>query len=572
MQKKLVFGSSKTKIFRKRVFNFMKPILYSRQQVENYLEMGYWSPAVLTDYWEKNAERHPDREALVDTLGNRLTFAQVTTQVDNLALQLIELGLERDDRVAIQLPNRVEGFLARLACEKAGLISIALMHTFRHAELLEILGHTETRAIVIPMEFRRFSYYEMVHQIATQLPHLKHIIVAGDKVPEKAIPLSRMLQSPPGKKDFSEVPPGRKISAFDVGFLSSTTGTTGPPKIVERTFAAYLCGSRAHLNNWKITAEDILCAVAPFPGAPGGTPTYFCAPMVGAKVVLLHEYNPIEALKTLEKEKATVPCLVPAQLAAIMQESVEGYDLRALRFIHCSGGYLPPSLAEEAERRMKCPILVAYGSQDTGMISGTSTEDLPVKRHTTVGRPLAGNEIKLLDDDGKEVPHGEVGQLYFRGPQNSSGYYRDPEKTFSEAVDSEGWATPGDLVRFDEDGYLVITGRKKDIIIRGGQNIYPGEVESLLIAHPKVSDAAIVAMPDPIMGEKACAFVILVSGNETFTFAEMTDYLESKRLARYKLPERLEILDFFPLAGDSKINKKKLREIIAEKLQKEVCL
>ncbi|NMB35769.1 MAG: cyclohexanecarboxylate-CoA ligase, partial [Firmicutes bacterium] len=149
------------------------------------------------------------------------------------------------------------------------------------------------------------------------------------------------------------------------------------------------------------------------------------------------------------------------------------------------------------------------------------------------------------------------------------GYYRDPEKTFSEAVDSEGWATPGDLVKFDEEGFLVITGRKKDIIIRGGQNIYPGEIENLLIAHPKVSDAAVVAMPDQIMGEKACAFVIPAAGSEALTFEEMVDYLKSKKLAMYKLPERLEVVDVFPMAGGSKINKVELRKIITDKLKDE---
>ena len=547
----------------------MKPILYDEKKVEEYTKKGYWTTKTLTDYWEEFAEKYPDREALVDTIGNRLTFAEVVQQVNRIALGFIELGLEKDDRVAIQLPNRVEGFLTRLACEKAGLISIALMQVFRHAELLEILGTIEAKAIIIPLVFRKFNYYEMVREIAAELPHLKHIIVAGDEVPEGAISLSGMIQNPLEEKYSPDVLAERKMNAFDVGFLTSTTGTTGLPKIVERMFAANLCSTATHVRNWQLTEDDILCAVAPFPGAPGGTPTYFCAPQVGAKVVLLHQYNPEAALKVIEEEKITVPCLVPAQLAAMMQFPVEDYDLSSLRFIRCSGGYLPPPLAEEVERRMKCPILITYGSQDTGSISGTSIEDPPEKKRTTVGKPLPGNEIKLVDDDGNEVPYGEVGQLYFRGPQGCGGYYRDPEKTFSEAVDSEGWATPGDLVKFDEEGFLVITGRKKDIIIRGGQNIYPGEIENLLIAHPKVSDAAVVAMPDQIMGEKACAFVIPAAGSEALTFEEMVDYLKSKKLAMYKLPERLEVVDVFPMAGGSKINKVELRKIITDKLKDE---
>jgi len=547
----------------------MKPIRYDEAEVKKYTEKGWWTEELLSDFWYRNAEKYPAREALVDTLGRRLTFAEVKEQIKRIALGLIDLGLNKDDRIGIQLPNCVEGFLTRLACERAGIISIALMQVYRHVELTEILGRIEAKAVVIPWKYRNFDYYEMIKEIAPQLPSLKHIIVVGDDVPEGAVSLSKIMQSSLEDKYPKDILEQRKMNAFDVCFLNSTTGTTGIPKIVEWTVAARLWSAKTHVRNWQLNIDDILCAIAPWPGAPGGTPTYFCAPQVGAKVVLLYEYTPKAALEIIQKEKVTVPCLVPAQLGAMMQEPVESYDLSSLRFIRCSGGYLSPPLAEEVTRRMKCPILITYGSQDTGSISGTAMDDPPEKKLYTVGKPLIGNEIKLVDDNGVEVPYGEIGQLYFRGPQSSGGYYRDPEKTFSEAVDSEGWATPGDLVKFDEDGYLVITGRKKDIIIRGGQNIYPGEIENFLIAHPKIADAAVVAMPDQIMGEKACAFVIPAAGSEPITFEEMVEYLKSKKLAMYKLPERLEIVDAFPLAGGSKINKVELRRIIAEKLKAE---
>ena len=547
----------------------MKPIRYDEAEVKKYTEKGWWTEELLSDFWYRNAEKYPDREALVDTLGRRLTFAEVKEQIKRIALGLIDLGLNKDDRIGIQLPNCVEGFLTRLACERAGIISIALMQVYRHVELTEILGRIEAKAVVIPWKYRNFDYYEMIKEIAPQLPSLKHIIVVGDDVPEGAVSLSKIMQSSLEDKYPKDILEQRKMNAFEVCFLNSTTGTTGIPKIVEWTVAARLWSAKTHVRNWQLNSDDILCAIAPWPGAPGGTPTYFCAPQVGAKVVLLYEYTPKAALEIIQKEKVTVPCLVPAQLGAMMQEPVESYDLSSLRFIRCSGGYLSPPLAEEVTRRMKCPILITYGSQDTGSISGTAMDDPPEKKLYTVGKPLIGNDIKLVDDNGVEVPYGEIGQLYFRGPQSSGGYYRDPEKTFTEAVDSEGWATPGDLVKFDEDGYLVITGRKKDIIIRGGQNIYPGEIENFLIAHPKIADAAVVAMPDQIMGEKACAFVIPAAGSEPITFEEMVEYLKSKKLAMYKLPERLEIVDAFPLAGGSKINKVELRRMITEKLKDE---
>lgn len=547
----------------------MKPIRHIEKEIEEFYSKGYWTDEVFTDYWEQNARKYPEKEALIDSIGNRLTWSQANLRIDRLALSLMELGLEKDDRIAIQLPNRVEGFLARAACEKAGIISIALMHVYRQSELTEIMGRIEASAVIIPWKYRNFDYFEMIKEIRPNLPRLKHIIVVGDEVPAGALSYSDLIRKPLEDKYSREYLNSRRLKATEVGFLTSTTGTTGLPKIVEWTIAARLWSSKTHAHNWRLTDQDVVCAVAPWPGSPGGTPTYFVAPLPGAKIALLHEYTPVVALEFFEKEKVTVPCVVPAQLAAMVQEPLEKYDLSSLRIIRCSGGYLSPTLAEEVERKMGCPILSTYGSQDTGSISGTSIEDLPEKRRTTVGRPLIGNQIKLVDDQDQEVSRGEVGQLYFRGPQSSSGYYRDPDKTFTEAVDPEGWATPGDLAKIDDEGYIVIAGRKKDIIIRGGQNIYPGEIESLLIGHPKVSDAAVVAMPDPVMGEKACAFIIPASPSDPITFEEMSGYLKTKKLAMYKLPERLEVVEGFPLAGDSKINKVALRQMVARKLEEE---
>lgn len=547
----------------------MKPVRYSEEQVEEYRAKGYWTDEVFADFWERNAREYPDKEALVDSKGSRLTWAQAKEQTDRVALKFIELGIPQDARVVIQLPNCVEGFVARVACEKAGVISMTLMHTLRHKELLEIIGLIEATTIIIPYIYKNFNFYEMMKEIQESLPLLKNIIVIGSDVPEGALPFENIVNEPLEEKYPLDLLVSRRLNPTHVGFLTTTTGTTGVPKVVEQTLAARLWSTKSHIKNWKLGPDDVVCAVAPAAGAAGGTPTYFCAPQVAAKIALLYEYTAQNALEFFEREKVTLPCVVPAQLAQMIQELSESHNLKSIRAVRCSGGYLSPTLAEEVEQLLAGPILSTYGSQDTGSISGISATDSAEKRRSTVGRPLPGNEIKLVDDDGNRVPQGEVGQLYFRGPQNSSGYYRDPEKTFSEAYDAEGWASPGDLAKIDDDGFIMIAGRKKDIIIRGGQNIYPGEIENALMSHPKVSNVAVVAMPDRIMGEKACAFVIPAERQDPLTFEEMLDYLRTKKLANYKLPERLEIVETFPLASESKINKKGLREIIAGKLKQE---
>jgi non-ribosomal peptide synthetase component E (peptide arylation enzyme) len=247
---------------------------------------------------------------------------------------------------------------------------------------------------------------------------------------------------------------------------------------------------------------------------------------------------------------------------------VETYNLSSLRFLKTAGGYLPPSLAQEAEERFGCPILGTFGSQDTGSVSGVPLSASMEVRYSTVGRVHPGVEIRVLDEKGKEVQAGDVGTLYFRGPGNSIGYYRDMEMTLAEAFDKDGWATTGDLVMCTDDGWLKIMGRKKDIINRGGQNIYPQEIEDYLTIYPKVVEAVVVAMPDPVMVERACAFVTLRKG-ETFTFKEMVDYLKDMKIAMFKVPERLEIIESMPLVSSSKVDKKELTRLVTEKLKDE---
>ncbi|SHI17659.1 AMP-binding protein [Desulfosporosinus lacus] len=547
----------------------MIPVRYSKAEVEEFTAKGYWTNEVFSDFWDRNAKEFPNKEALVDSKGTRLTWLQAKKQSDRLALAFIELGIPQDARVVVHLPNCVEGFIARVACEKAGIVSMTLMHTLRHKECQEIISLIEATTVIISRSYRNFDYYEMYQELKEQLPLLKNIIVIGEDVPKGVISFEDIVNDPLEEKYPVDYLTKRRFDPTHVGFLSTTTGTTGVPKVVEYSIAARLWSSKTHVRNWKLSPKDVLCAVAPAAGAAGGTPTYFCAPQAAAKIVLLYDYSAQNALEFFEKEKVTIPCVVPAQLAMIMQESLEKYDLSSIRAIRSAGGYLSPTLAEEVEQRFNGPIISTYGSQDTGSVTGININDSAEKRRTTVGKPLPGNQIRIVDDDGNVLPQGEVGQLYFRGAQNSGGYYRDPVKTFAEAYDSEGWASPGDLAKIDDDGFIMIVGRKKDIIIRGGQNIYPGEIENILMAHSKVSNVAIVAMPDKIMGEKACAFVIPNNKEGVLTFEEMVNFLNEKKLAKYKLPEHLEIVDTFPLASDSKVNKSRLREIITAKMEEE---
>jgi non-ribosomal peptide synthetase component E (peptide arylation enzyme) len=407
----------------------------------------------------------------------------------------------------------------------------------------------------------------MAKEIGSELPALKYILIVGGDVPHDCISVRKILGEPYEKRYTIDKLLKRKMDALNVGYLVTSTGTTGDPKIAERNIARDVWAAKQHINNWQVTSDDIIFALAPVSGAPGGTPTYEVAPIAGAKIALEYSYGGEKTLAFMEKEKVTVIAVVPTQLARLLELSVEKYDVSSLRFIRTSGGILSPALAQEAEERFKCPILGTYGSRDAGSISGVPIWATNEQRYTTVGKPYSGMEIRVVDEHGKPATSGEAGLLSFKGPGCTIGYYKDAEKT-KEVFDEEGWATPGDLVIVTEDGFLKIVGRKKDIIIRGGQNIYPKEIEDLLIAHPKVVEAAVVGMPDPAMGERACAFVVQKK-DQKLGFDEMVSYLKGKKIANFKIPERLEAIDALPLAGGSKIDKKELKRIVVEKLKSE---
>ncbi len=548
----------------------MRVIRYTDEMIQEFKSEGYWTEETFFDFWKKNAEKYPDKEALVDSK-YRLTWSEVVDLVETIAYTWADMGLEKDSRIIIQAPNEVYAFLARIAAERAGLISLTVYAYMRHKELSYMIERTEASAVVCPYIYRKFNYLDMFNELRDLSPNLKYIFLLSDTVPSGApqgtyslIEISkRSLPSGAG----AELDKRRFNPFSDVAMLTSTTGTTGLPKLVEWNIAPRMCTSKARVDLWKLNPDDVVVAIAPFAGGAGGTLAYFAAPLVGCKIVLLEEFTPEGALSLIEKEKGTCIGVVPTHLVRMLEKPVENYDLKSLRFIRSAGGYLAPDVAEEAERRLGGVITSDLGTQDVGSISGCSVDDPPDVRRRTVGKPLPGNKIRLLDDKGNEVPEGEPGQLWFRGPHSPAGYYRDPEKT-AEVFDKDGWATTGDIVKLDR-GYLWIMGRAKDMIIRGGQNIYPAEIEGLLQEHPKIKNVAIVGYPDKEMGERACAFVVLKEG-ETIDLEEIKEFLLSKKLAKFKLPERLEVVNELPTVGDSgKVDKKVLRKMLEEKIAKE---
>jgi len=544
----------------------VKPIRYTPEMVDEYTRDGYWTDETFYDFYDRNVREFGNREALVDSK-YRLTWAQAKRLIDGIAQTFVQMGIPKDARIIIQSPNSVYGFLARVASERAGLISLTVYPYLRERELEHFVEKTQAEAVIICYIYRNFNYLEMYKGLQVRFPFLKHIFLFEETVPPEApkntYSLIKLAEESLAKPIDEALLNSRRFNPkWDIGLLTSTTGTTGLPKLVEWPIAPRVCTSKGRVAIWKLTKDDITMAIAPHAGGAAGTLTYFAAPLAGAKTVMLEEFNPEAALALIEKEKATAIGVVPTHLVRMLEVDTTKYDLSSLRFIRSAGGYLSPQVAEEAEKAFGAAITSDLGTQDVGSVSGCSIDDSKDLRRRTVGRMLPGNKVILKDEQGNPVPDGEPGILWFRGPHAPAGYFRDPELT-ATVFDQDGWTTTGDIVKFDQN-CLWILGRAKDMIIRGGQNIYPAEIEGLLNGHPAVASVAIIGYPDREMGERACAYVVPKAG-QTLTFEEMKAFLKEKKISAYKLPERLELVPALPTVGDSgKVDKKVLKTQLEE--------
>ena len=547
----------------------MRGIRCSQELIDEYVSKGYWSSITFVDIFERNAGEYPDREAVVDPK-TRLTWSQVKQFSDRLALNFLDLGIKRDQIIVVQLPNVVEAFVLYLACRKAGIISGLPPMVFRQTEMEYALKQLEAVGVVIPWRYRDFDYFQMIQDIRPSLPNLKYIFVTGDDVPSGAISVSEICQQPLEKKYPADYLEKHKLGAFDISTILVTSGTTGPPKLVECPEAACVAGGKGIIEKMLATGDDIFGGIMPMAQASGFLSLWLAPPQVVAKTVLLDRWDVEEALKLIEKEKITTLCCVPPQIEKILHHpNFDKTVLSSLRAVRSGAGPLKPSLGVEMEQRTRAKMVISSGSSETGVLGSTGVDDPTDVRLYTLGKPITGTELKIVDDAGKEVPRGEAGELWGRGSSSSSGYYKNVEATKQVwgTLGKDGWFHTGDIAMLDQEGNLTLVGRKKDMILRGGQNIFPKEIEDMLRRHPKILDAAVVAMPDPMMGEKACAYVVVKSGQH-FSFEEMVSFLKEEKLSTYKLPERLVIVGSFPVVADvQKVDKKALRQDIADKLK-----
>jgi acyl-CoA synthetase (AMP-forming)/AMP-acid ligase II len=546
--------------------------ILTSELIESHTRAGYWGDRIWPDFIDVTADATPQRKAVIDSEGC-LTYAQFRDQIDRLALHLLFLGIRKEDRFGIQLPNWREFLLMRFALARIGAIAVPLPIDWRRKEVEHVLGSTEAVGVLLPVRYSGRDYLDELHGMQPVCPSIRTILVArcGTAVPDGATALEALLGDPVEQRlgERARLAQARP-SANEVDLVVTTSGSTAAPKMVVRTPNCFIATARqfsehrGHLNG-----EDVVAGLAPITRGMG----YYigvAAPILsGSTMALLEKFSPEAALQWLQETRATVAVAVPTQIVKMLQvPDLDRYRLDALRILVNGGAAIAPGIAEEAERRFGCVILTAYGSVEGATPLCTAEDDPPHQRYRSVGRAMPGMEVRVVDDDGKPVANGTAGEVVYRGPGLSLGFWRNAQG-YRDLLRHDGWFPTGDLGTLDDNGYLTIVGRKKDIIIRGGINISPSEVEGLLQEHPDIASVCIVKMPDAVMGEKCCAFVVPRPGGMV-SVASLADFLNRRDVAKYKFPERVELRTELPMTPDGgKIMRKALEDEIADAVARE---
>jgi 2,3-dihydroxybenzoate---[aryl-carrier protein] ligase len=534
-----------------------------------YRARGHWAGITLGDALERSFAANADRLAVVDG-ERRLTYGELGRLVDRLALHFGDRGIARGACVVFQLPNVLEFVVAYVACLRVGAIPLTCLPAHRHAEIGYLARFTEATAWLIPSDFRGFDYVAMAEELRGSLPALRHVFVVGERAGAGMTRLGDLLADPiearAGAGALAELRP----QPSDVAVFQLSGGTTGLPKVIPRTHDDYLYNSRVFAEATGFDRDGALLVSVPIAhNFPLACPGVQGALLLGARSVLSPSPDAETIFTLVERERATWIPAVPATVIAWLNSPARAkYDLASIRTLAVGGSRLNPEPARAALAAFG-PVLSQVFGMAEGLLCCTRHGDPEEVVVETQGRPVSpDDEIRIVDEEGGDVAPGELGELVCRGPYTIRGYYRAAEHNRA-AFTEDGFYRTGDMVRRHPSGNLIVEGRRKDLINRGGEKISAEEIENLLLSHPAVLNVAVVAMPDPVLGERACAYVIPRPGARP-TLADLTRFLaEDKRIARFKLPERLELRERLPTTAVGKISKKDLRDEIRSLVDKE---
>ena len=526
-----------------------------------YREKGYWRGLSLAQEFAPLFKSYARRVAVIDR-GREYTYAEIDGVSDRLALNLLDAGLAPLDRIVVQLPNVVEFVFLYFALQKIGCIPIAALATHRFLEVSQFARLSGAAACVTPDRYGDFDFREMVSRVRREAPSVKLGIALGE-APANFLSLAELIARSPKQK--VERLRALKIEPTDPAIFQLSGGTTGVPKLIPRTHNDYAYNSRLAVEVCEVTAASVLLLALPIahnlPLACPGLQGYM---LQGAKVVLSASTKPEDLFKLIDQHRVTHLKVVPALLIRLINDPAIGqYDLSSLRVIQSGGQRMQPEVRSRTMQLIPGVTVQENFGMSEGMLFFVRLDDPEDVRMETCGRPLSpDDEVRLVDDDGREVAPGEVGELACRGPYTLRGYFGVPEYNARQFT-SDGFYRSGDLMRLHPSGNYVVEGRKKDLINRGGEKISAEEIENLILAHPAVQNVACVPVSDPSLGEKMCACLVLRK-NKRLGFEELIEFLKDKEIAKFKLPESMLICEDFPVSTFGKVSKKLLGEM-AEK-------
>jgi 2,3-dihydroxybenzoate-AMP ligase len=541
-------------------------VRFPSEAATRYRAKGYWEDRSLAAIFGEVFIKYADQVAIIDR-EQSVTYAQLDERSTHLALNLLDEGIKPLDRVVMQLPNVVEFAYLYFALQKIGCIPIMALPTHRFREMSQFVELSGAVACATPDKTKDFDYRDLIGRIRGASKTLRFGIILGD-TPDNFLSLTELIERPTTRS--AEELKSIKIDPEDPALFQLSGGTTGIPKLIPRTHNDYVYNSRMAASVTGVGRDKILLNVLPLahnlPLACPGLQGYL---LHGGKVVLANTTRSEDIFSLIQRHRVTHIAVVPALLIRLISDpAMQKYDLSSLEVIQSGGQRLQPEVRRRTKELIPSVTVQENFGMAEGMLMFVRLDDPEDVRMETIGRPISpDDEVRLVDDDDHEVAPGEVGEFLARGPYTLRGYYGVPEYN-ARAFTTDGFYRSGDLMRRHPSGNYMVEGRKKDLINRGGEKISAEEIENLILAHPAVQNVACVPMPDPILGERMCACVILRHGS-SLNLKELVAFLTNEEIAKHKLPERLEILDDFPLSPFGKVSKKDLTERIALKLKEE---
>ncbi|WP_050421425.1 AMP-binding protein [Bradyrhizobium tropiciagri] len=525
------------------------------EKQRHYLQTGDWANETLLDYFDSAVSRDPGKTAIVAPDGVRLTYGELAEQVDRAAFGLASAGISKGDVVSLQLPNCAEFIVLHLAATRLGAITNPLLPNYRAKELGYILKCAGTKVLVTMQNYRGFAFDAMYADLWPNLPNLSKIYVVGGSACEGMRPYDDILVR---KGNLSDV----GHDGNDITALIFTSGTESSPKGALHSHNTAMFSTKEMARLLNLTSDDVVWMPSPIAHGTGFEWGVRQAITVGGTLVLQDVWNTEDALRLIEAERCTFVLSATTFMTMLLESpSLGSHDLSSLRIFGCAGAPIPRVLGERARRDIGCTLIGMWGMTEC-FVGSASAPDMPDdKLWATDGRSVKGGELAIFDKSRSSIlSPGDVGELATRGPHVALGYFNDPERT-AATFRADGWLFTNDLAVMDEDGFIRIVGRMKEVINRGGLKISVREIEDLIADLPEVDQVALVPVPDARLGEKSCACIVLRQGQHA-ALSDIVRFLEQRGLAKYKLPEFVAFVDAFPMTPSGKIQRSKLRDDI----------